>query len=61
MSDSGRDRSLHLLGAAKAREGDLLARIGYEDGALLKSLLQQFITATNPGLPDLWQAHPGTP
>jgi 3-hydroxy-9,10-secoandrosta-1,3,5(10)-triene-9,17-dione monooxygenase reductase component len=61
LSDSGRDRSLHLLAAAKAREGDLLARIGYEDGALLKSLLQQFITATNPGLPDLWQPQPGTP
>ncbi len=59
LSESGRNRSLHLLAAAKAIEGDLLARIGYEDGALLKSLLQQLIGATNPGLPDLWQTHEG--
>lgn len=60
LSERGRDRSLHLLAAAKAIEGDLLARIGYEDGALLKSLLQQLIGATNPGLPDLWQDHQGS-
>lgn len=59
LSDSGRDRSLHLLAAAKSIEGDLLGRIGYEDGALLKVLLHKFIVATNPGLPDLWHpAHP---
>lgn len=60
LSESGRDRSLHLLAAAKSIEGDLLARLGYEDGALLKTLLQQLIVATNPGLPDLWQACEGS-
>jgi 3-hydroxy-9,10-secoandrosta-1,3,5(10)-triene-9,17-dione monooxygenase reductase component len=61
LSETGRDRSLHLLAAAKSIEGDLLSRIGYEDGALLKVLLHRFIVATNPGLPDLWQPAPRTP
>ena len=54
LTDTGRDRSLHLLAAAKAHEGDLLERFGYDDGALLKLQLQKFIATTNPGLPDLW-------
>ena len=58
LTAQGRDRSLHLLAAAKAREVDLLARMGYEDGALLKSMLHRFIVTTDPGLPDLWQGIP---
>lgn len=54
LSTSGRDRSLHLLAAAKSIEVDMLARIGYADGALLKTLLHKFIHLTDPGLPDLW-------
>ena len=54
LTPSGRDRSLHLLAAAKAREGDLLSRWSYDEGALLKLQLQKFIAATNPGLTDLW-------
>lgn len=54
LTATGRDRSLHLLAAAKAHEGDLLERFGYDDGALFKLQLQKFIAATNPGLPDLW-------
>lgn len=55
LSAVGRDRSLHLLAAIRAHEDDLLARMGYNDGALLKLQLQKFIAGTNPGLPDLWQ------
>ena len=54
LTPSGRDRSLHLLAAAKAHEGDLLSRWSYDEGALLKLQLQKFIAATNPGLTDLW-------
>ncbi|WP_238455854.1 flavin reductase [Azohydromonas lata] len=54
LTPDGRDRSLHLLAAAKAHEAELLARFGYDEGALLKLQLQKFIAATNPGLPDLW-------
>ncbi len=36
LSPQGRDRSLHLLAAAKAHEDDVLARFGYDEGALLK-------------------------
>jgi len=55
LSADGRDRSLHLLAAIRAHEDDLLARLGYNDAALLKLQLQKFIASTNPGLPDLWQ------
>lgn len=55
LTADGRDRSLHLLAAAKARELDLLARMSGDDGALLKTLLHRFIVATDPGLPDLWR------
>jgi len=54
LSASGRDRSLHLLAAAKSHEVDTLGKMGCTDGALLKSLLDKFIRHTNPGLPDLW-------
>lgn len=54
LTDGARDRSLHLLAAAKAREVDMLGRIGYADGALLKALLHKFIHTTDPDLPDLW-------
>lgn len=54
LTPNGRDRSLHLLAAAKAYESDLLSRWGCDEGALLKLQLQKFISATNPGLPDLW-------
>lgn len=61
LSGEGRNRSLHLLAAAKSMEADALGRIGYADGAVLKTLLQKFITRTNPGLPDLWGHGKGNP
>jgi len=54
VTPDGRDRSLHLFAAAKSLEVDVLDRIGYVDGALLKALLQKLIALTDPGLPDLW-------
>lgn len=54
LTPSGRDRSLHLLAAAKAHESDLLSRWSYDEGTLLKLQLQKFIAATNPGFADLW-------
>jgi 3-hydroxy-9,10-secoandrosta-1,3,5(10)-triene-9,17-dione monooxygenase reductase component len=54
LTESGRKRALHLLAAAKSLEADALSRIGYADGAVLKTLLQKFINVTDPGLPDLW-------
>jgi 3-hydroxy-9,10-secoandrosta-1,3,5(10)-triene-9,17-dione monooxygenase reductase component len=59
LTDEGRSRSLHLLAAAKAMESDALGRLGYADGAVLKTLLQKFIATTNPGLPDLWAGEQG--
>jgi 3-hydroxy-9,10-secoandrosta-1,3,5(10)-triene-9,17-dione monooxygenase reductase component len=54
LTPTGRDRSLHLLAAAKAHEVDLLSRWSYDEGTLLKLQLQKFVAATNPGFPDLW-------
>ena len=54
LTESGRSRSLYLIAACKALEADALARLGYADGAVLKTLLQKFIRSTDPGLPDLW-------
>lgn len=56
LTPSGRDRSLHLLAAAKSIEADAFGRFGYADAAMLKTLLQKFISQTDPGLPDLWAA-----
>ena len=58
LTQSGRDRSLHLLAAAKALEADVLASFGYADGAVLKTLLFKFINQTSPGLPSLWDDGP---
>jgi len=54
LTESGRNRALYLVAASKSLEADALSRIGYADGAVLKTLLQKFINSTNPGLPDLW-------
>jgi 3-hydroxy-9,10-secoandrosta-1,3,5(10)-triene-9,17-dione monooxygenase reductase component len=54
LTGEGRGKSLRLLAAAKAMESDALGRLGYADGAVLKTLLHKFIASTNPGLPDLW-------
>jgi 3-hydroxy-9,10-secoandrosta-1,3,5(10)-triene-9,17-dione monooxygenase reductase component len=56
LTPAGRDRSLHLLAAAKAIESRLVQSLGEEDGLLLKTLLRRLILATDPGLPDLWPA-----
>lgn len=60
LSAAGRDAILHVLAAAKAVEADLVDRIGELEAAALRNLLKQAITATDPGLPKLWQA-PGAP
>ena len=54
LTADGRNRALHLIAGTKSLEADALGRIGYADGAVLKTLLLKFITSTNPGLPDLW-------
>lgn len=47
LTDSGRDRALHLLAAAKAIEVDLFGRLGYADGATLKILLRKFMALSS--------------
>lgn len=54
LTESGRNRALHLIAAAKSLEADALGSMGYADGAVLKTLLLKFVTSTDPGLPDLW-------
>lgn len=54
LTHEGRRRALYLVAAAKALEADVLSAVGYDNGALLKTLLRSYITSTDPGLPDLW-------
>ena len=54
LTESGRNRTLYIIAAAKAIEADVLGRFGYSDGAVLKTLLQKFVSLTDPGVPDLW-------
>ena len=56
LSPAGSDAILHVLAAAKAVEADLIDRIGEMEAASLRNLLKQAISATDPGLPKLWQA-----
>lgn len=56
LTPGGRERALHVLAAATAREVDLLGQLGCAEGEMLKGLLQRLIKASDPGLPDLWAA-----
>lgn len=56
LSNRGSDAILHVLAAAKSFEADLVSRMGELESAALRNLLKQAISATDPGLPKLWQA-----
>jgi 3-hydroxy-9,10-secoandrosta-1,3,5(10)-triene-9,17-dione monooxygenase reductase component len=56
LSAKGSDAILHVLAAAKSFEADLVARMGELESAALRNLLKQAISATDPGLPKLWQS-----
>lgn len=57
LTEAGRERSLRLLAAARAREEDILARLGEGDARVFKTLLQRFSQVSDPGLPDLWDSN----
>ena len=56
LSAKGSDAILHVLAAAKSFEADLVSRMGELESAALRNLLKQAISATDPGLPKLWQS-----
>jgi 3-hydroxy-9,10-secoandrosta-1,3,5(10)-triene-9,17-dione monooxygenase reductase component len=56
LTVKGSDAILHVLAAAKSFEADLVSRIGELESAALRNLLKQAISATDPGLPKLWQS-----
>jgi 3-hydroxy-9,10-secoandrosta-1,3,5(10)-triene-9,17-dione monooxygenase reductase component len=56
LTPQGNQAILHVLAAAKAVEADLVAHLGELEAASLRNLLKKAITATDPGLPKLWQA-----
>ena len=55
VTDTGKEKALGLLGAAKATEADFLDKLGTWEGGALKNLLKGFIVETNPGLPHPWE------
>jgi 3-hydroxy-9,10-secoandrosta-1,3,5(10)-triene-9,17-dione monooxygenase reductase component len=54
LAPQGRDDILHVMAAAKAREAELLDRLGPLEAASLRNLLKRLIAASDPGLPPLW-------
>lgn len=54
LSARGRDDILHVMAAAKAREADLLERLGPLEAASLRNLLKRLVAVSDPGLPPLW-------
>ncbi|QXZ10372.1 flavin reductase [Comamonas sp. Y33R10-2] len=56
LTAQGNTAILHVLAAAKAVETDLIDSLGEMEAATLRNLLKKAITATDPGLPKLWQA-----
>ena len=56
LTAQGNTAILHVLAAAKAVETDLIESLGEMEAATLRNLLKKAITATDPGLPKLWQA-----
>ncbi|HYQ52967.1 MAG TPA: flavin reductase [Pseudomonas sp.] len=54
LTADGREASLQEIALAKAVEEDIAARLGAGDAQALKVLLKRLITASDPGLPDLW-------
>ena len=55
----GRACALRIISAAKAVESQLLERLGPGEGAVLKSLLNRLLSATDAGAAALWQAPEG--
>ena len=56
LTTQGNEAILHVLAAAKAVETDLIESLGEMEAATLRNLLKKAISATDPGLPKLWQA-----
>lgn len=55
LSREGSDAILHVLAAAKSAEADLFSQLGELEAVALRNLLKKAISATDPGLPKLWQ------
>src|SRR5690554_3846488 len=54
LTPAGREASLKHIALAKAVEQDVTEKLGLGDIQALKILLKRLITATDPGIPDLW-------
>ncbi|RQW29716.1 hypothetical protein EHS17_00240 [Rhodobacteraceae bacterium CH30] len=60
LSASGRRAVLFVIAAAKAREADLLEKLGDWDARVLKNLLKQMIALTDAGSVEVWRAAQGS-
>jgi 3-hydroxy-9,10-secoandrosta-1,3,5(10)-triene-9,17-dione monooxygenase reductase component len=55
LTPEGQACALRIISAAKAIESQLLDRIGPNDGAVLKSLLNRLLSAMDTGAEAIWQ------
>lgn len=56
LTEAGTTCAIELISAAKAVESDVLDRLGYGDGTVLKSLLNRLLSAIDPHAAALWRA-----
>lgn len=54
LSKTGSDCALRLISAAKAVESQVTERLGEEEAAVLKSLLNKLLDTIDPGAAELW-------
>lgn len=54
LTPSGSDCALRLISAAKAVESEVLQNLGYEEAAVLKSLLNRLLESIDPEATVLW-------
>jgi DNA-binding MarR family transcriptional regulator len=54
LTSNGRKCALHLISAGKAVESEILQHLGYEDSAVLKSLLNRLLDSIDPDASALW-------
>lgn len=54
LSDEGSRRALQVISAAKAEESQVMEGLGYEESAVLKSLLSRFLDIVDPDASQLW-------
>ncbi len=58
LTDEGSRTAIRLITSAKAVESTVTERMGYEEGAVLKSLLNKLLDTLDPEAAEMWEYEP---